>query len=83
MMFNFEHRTMAARRIIAGEQTAHFALSDSLWLVKDAIPISSACSTAKLAIHFPGLDGLDKPIVWVFPEACCLLALRLHGIRRA
>lgn len=20
------------------------------------------------AIHFPGLDGLDKPIVWVFPK---------------
>lgn len=22
----------------------------------------------ELAIHFPGLDGLDKPIVWVFPQ---------------
>jgi hypothetical protein len=22
----------------------------------------------ELAIHFPGLDGLTKPIVWVFPE---------------
>ena len=22
----------------------------------------------ELAIHFPGLDGLDKPIVWVFPK---------------
>jgi len=22
----------------------------------------------EIAIHFPGLDGLDKPIVWVFPE---------------
>ncbi len=20
------------------------------------------------AIHFPGVDGLDKPIVWVFPK---------------
>jgi len=20
------------------------------------------------AIHFPGLQGLDKPIVWVFPQ---------------
>jgi hypothetical protein len=21
-----------------------------------------------IAIHFPGLQGLDKPIVWVFPK---------------
>ena len=24
--------------------------------------------TAEMAIHFPGLKGLEKPIVWVFPE---------------
>ena len=23
---------------------------------------------ADIAIHFPGLEGLDKPIVWVFPR---------------
>ena len=22
----------------------------------------------EIAIHFPGLEGLDKPIVWVFPR---------------
>lgn len=22
----------------------------------------------EVAIHFPGLRGLDKPIVWVFPK---------------
>ena len=22
----------------------------------------------EIAIHFPGLDGLNKPIVWVFPK---------------
>jgi hypothetical protein len=22
----------------------------------------------EIGIHFPGLDGLDKPIVWVFPK---------------
>ena len=22
----------------------------------------------ELAIHFPGLEGLNKPIVWVFPK---------------
>jgi len=27
---------------------------------------------AEVALHFPGLDGLKKPIVWVFPnvEVC-------------
>ena len=24
--------------------------------------------TAEVAIHFPGMEGLDKPIVWVFPK---------------
>lgn len=24
--------------------------------------------TAEVAIHFPGREGLNKPIVWVFPE---------------
>jgi len=24
--------------------------------------------TAEVAIHFPGLEGLDKPIVWIFPD---------------
>ena len=28
----------------------------------------------QVAIHFPGLRGLDKPIVWVFPK----LVVRLH-----
>ena len=22
----------------------------------------------EVAVHFPGLNGLDKPIVWVFPQ---------------
>jgi len=27
----------------------------------------------EMSIHFPGLDGLDKPIVWVFPKlSVCL-----------
>jgi hypothetical protein len=28
----------------------------------------------EVAIHFPGLDGLDKPIVWVFPKLEVCLA---------
>ena len=24
--------------------------------------------TAEVAIHFPGLEDLNRPIVWVFPE---------------
>ena len=28
---------------------------------------------SEVAIHFPGLNGLNKPIVWVFPKiAVCL-----------
>ena len=27
----------------------------------------------EIAIHFPGLDGLDKPIVWVFPRLLACL----------
>lgn len=23
---------------------------------------------SEIALHFPGLQGLDKPIVWVFPK---------------
>jgi hypothetical protein len=27
-----------------------------------------------MAIHFPGLKGIDKPVVWVFPEiVVCLV----------
>jgi hypothetical protein len=29
--------------------------------------------TGEIAIHFPGLRGLNKPVVWVFPEiSVCL-----------
>ena len=24
--------------------------------------------TGEMGIHFPGLQGLDKPVVWVFPN---------------
>jgi len=24
--------------------------------------------SGEIAIHFPGLEGLNKPIVWVFPK---------------
>jgi hypothetical protein len=27
----------------------------------------------EIAIHFPGLEGLDKPIVWVFPHVVVCL----------
>src|ERR1700745_2282427 len=29
--------------------------------------------SAEVAIHFPGLKGLDKPIVWVFPKVLVCL----------
>jgi hypothetical protein len=27
----------------------------------------------EIALHFPGLEGLDKPIVWVFPKVVVCL----------
>jgi hypothetical protein len=30
--------------------------------------VSQRDFSGEIAIHFPGLDGLDKPIVWVFPK---------------
>ena len=29
---------------------------------------SQSTFNGECAIHFPGLKGLDKPIVWVFPK---------------
>ena len=29
--------------------------------------------SGEIAIHFPGLAGLDKPIVWVFPQVSVCL----------
>ena len=29
--------------------------------------------SAEVAIHFPGLGGLNKPIVWVFPDVLICL----------
>ena len=29
--------------------------------------------TGELALHFPGLDGLQKPVVWVFPKVSVCL----------
>ena len=29
--------------------------------------------SAEMAIHFPGLKNIDKPVVWVFPEVVVCL----------
>ncbi len=29
--------------------------------------------SGEVAIHFPGLNGLDKPIVWVYPKVMVCL----------
>jgi len=29
--------------------------------------------TAEIAIHFPELNNIDKPVVWVFPEVVVCL----------
>jgi hypothetical protein len=36
-------------------------------------PANRRIFNGEIAIHFPGLEGLKKPIVWVFPKlAVCL-----------
>jgi hypothetical protein len=41
---------------------------------RSAMPCKSCGSvnqskfTAEMAIHFPGLKNIDKPVVWLFPE---------------
>ena len=42
------------------------------------MPISQSANqrtfNGEIAIHFPGLEGLGKPIVWVFPKVLvCLI----------
>jgi len=43
-----------------------------LWVVpmpcKSCGSLNQRKFTGEVAIHFPGLKGLDKPIVWVFPD---------------
>lgn len=33
--------------------------------------------TGEVAIHFPGRDGLNKPIVWVFPKLSVCIDCRV------
>jgi hypothetical protein len=30
--------------------------------------VNPSAFNGEIAIHFPGLEGLDKPIVWLFPQ---------------
>jgi hypothetical protein len=30
--------------------------------------VNQSTFNGEIAIHFPGLEGLEKPIVWVFPK---------------
>lgn len=40
---------------------------------KRCVSNNQSAFNGEIAIHFPGLKGLDKPIVWVFPKlAVCL-----------
>jgi hypothetical protein len=35
---------------------------------KSCQPANQSTFNGEIAIHFPGLAGLDKPVVWVFPK---------------
>jgi hypothetical protein len=40
---------------------------------KGCVSNKQSLLNGEIAIHFPGLKGLNKPIVWVFPKlAVCL-----------
>jgi hypothetical protein len=40
----------------------------SSFLCKSCQSANESTFNGEIAIHFRGLEGLDKPIVWVFPE---------------
>jgi hypothetical protein len=46
--------------------------TSGLWLVpvpcKSCGSLNQSTFTGEVAIHFPGLKNIDKPIVWVFPK---------------
>ena len=46
--------------------------TSGLWLVpmpcKSCGSLNQGTFTGEVAIHFPGLKNIDKPIVWVFPK---------------
>ena len=46
--------------------------TSGLWLVpmhcKSCGSLNQGTFTGEVAIHFPGLQNIDKPIVWVFPQ---------------
>ena len=35
---------------------------------KSCQSVNQSTLNGEIGIHFPGLKGLDKPIVWVFPK---------------
>jgi hypothetical protein len=43
-------------------------ISDGIVTCKSCGSDKQSKFTAEIAIHFPGLSGLEKPIVWVFPK---------------
>jgi hypothetical protein len=42
--------------------------SNVLMPCKSCESLNQGQFTGEVAIHFPGLQNIDKPIVWVFPE---------------
>jgi hypothetical protein len=50
----------------------HRINTSGLWLVpmpcKSCGSLNQGKFTGEVAIHFPGLQNIDKPIVWVFPK---------------
>jgi hypothetical protein len=80
-------RLLAEHQKDSGEVSAHFVVpiyeknTSYKRLCPRLVPMScKSCGslnrskfTAEMAIHFPGLKNIDKPIVWVFPEVVVCL----------
>jgi hypothetical protein len=62
-VFNFEHRPIAGESYhYAPIRNEGFALN-----CKGCHSDKQRVFNGEIAVHFRGLEGLDKPIVWIFP----------------
>jgi hypothetical protein len=58
-----------------GMAAAEVLARNWVWFVREGELSCKSCQSenqrnlnGEIALHFPGLKGLDKPVVWVFPK---------------
>ena len=47
--------------------------SEALMACKECGSVNQKKMSAEMNLHFPGIEGLDKPTVWVFPQVVVCL----------